>query len=366
MFPAKPFPRTAGLVSIFLMLISLGGARAGELVYVPTGDAGAVDVIDAATGGVLERPAGFPEAHGLAASPDGRFIVVGSYSERREGMLPEAPEGVSAGDHAAHHQGGSRTDALAQPAVSTVSVFDRIAGKTVRRIDVPGAVHHVAISRDSTTAIVTQPGIDSVTAVDLQTFEVIATIETGSSPNYALFLPGGDTIAMSASGENRVQFLNTKTWRIDGTVDVGDMPEHLVLSPDGTRLYVNNVGDGSVTVIDALQRRVVSNYELGTTLHGLALAESGGALIVSMTGEDKVARIDLATDEVQTVDLPQAPYHVTSLPGAGKVYVSSATEPQITVIDPVELSILDRIEIAGIGHQMHVVADGGPVEGSSQ
>jgi len=348
------------------MLVSLGGARAGELVYVPTGDAGAVDVIDAASGRVVEGFPGFPEAHGLAVSPDGRFIVVGSYSERREGLPPEAPEGISAADHAAHHQGGSLTNASAPPAVSTVSVFDRIAGKTVRRIDVPGAVHHVAISPDSATAIVTQPGTDSVTAVDLQAFEVIATIETGSSPNYALFLPAGDTVAVSASGDNRVQFLDTKTWRIDGTVEVRDMPEHLALSPDGTRLYVNNVGDGSVSVIDTLQRRVVSNYDLGTTLHGLALVENGSALIVSMTGEDKIARIDLATDEIQTVDLPPAPYHVSSLPGAGNVYVSSATEPQITVIDPVELSILDRIEIVGIGHQMQVVQDGRPTEGASQ
>ena len=71
-----------GLPLLFGTLIGAAlPAMAAGTVYVTLGSADEVLVIDAAGDRVVDKITGLEAAHGLASTPNGDFLVVGSYAE---------------------------------------------------------------------------------------------------------------------------------------------------------------------------------------------------------------------------------------------------------------------------------------------
>ncbi len=347
----NPFNR---LILAAALTLPAAGALAAERVYVPLGSAGAVVVVDPADDKIVGRIEGLPAVHGLAATPDGRYLVAGSYQERPAGTAaaPPKPAGMSADEHAAHHAKRSGPAADPGATVSSVSIVRAEDGGIVRRIDVPGAVHHVAVSPDGRFAAVTHPRQDRVSAIDLASFEVVATVATGALPNYAAFAPDGGRLYVSNAGDGTVVEVDTARWKVARKFAVGDSPEHLVLTADGGWLFVNNVQDGTVSVIDVGAGKVLRTVQVGDTLHGIDLADDGRTAIVAAMGDEKLVAVDGDSGVVGTAALAPAPYHVAAVRGAGKLYVSSADAPKTWVVDQKTLKVLGEIPIGGKGHQM--------------
>lgn len=66
--------------------------------------------------------------------------------------------------------------------------------------------------------------------------------------------------------------------------------------------------------------------------------------------------IDTATDERHELELTPTPYHLNTIKGTGKVYVSSRKKPIIWVVDQKTLKVVNTIDLpAGEAHQMAVV-----------
>lgn len=345
-----------------LMTLALGAqaALAEPLVYVALGGENKIVAVDAAKDEIVDTITGLAAVHGLAGTPDGQFLIAGSFATRVSGGEAVAkPAGVSEDEHVAHHGAAASADAKsAATEVSTVSVVRTADGSVVRRIDVPGAVHHVAVSGDGRFAVVTHPNDGSISAIDLGSYEVVATVATGPLPNYAAFAPSGDRLYVSNAGNDTVSEIDTERWIVRSNTVVGGSPEHIVLSRDGVTLYVNNVDDGTVSIVDVGDQTVVKTIRVGTTLHGIGLSDDGGTLFVAVLGGDKVVAVDLATGAERSVSLAPAPYHLAVVRGTGKLYVSSANEPKIWVIDQRDLRGHGEIQIGGKGHQMVQSAGG--------
>ncbi len=340
----------AGLLTLGLGLTS---AIAEPLVYVPLGDEGQIAVIDAARDKIVDTIFGLPAVHGLAGTPDGRFLIAGSFEERSPGAEPvEKPAEVSLDEHAAHHGGGAEA-ARSGAAVSTVSVVQTADGEVVRRIDVPGAVHHVVVSPDGQLAAVTQPNAGQISIINLETYDLVATVLTGPLPNYAVFAADSARLYVSNAGNDTVSIVDTGRWIVEGNIVVGDSPEHVVLSGDGTTLYVNNIDDGTVSVIALKDRTVAKTIPVAeATLHGIDLSDDGKTLFVAALGADMLVAIDLATGAEKSLPLKPGPYHLAAVRGTGKLYISSADEPKIWVIAQNDLAVVGEIAIGGKGHQM--------------
>ena len=72
-------------------------------------------------------------------------------------------------------------------------------------------------------------------------------------------------------------------------------------------------------------------------------------------GEDMLASIDLARGVVTTAPLASEPYHLTTIPGSGRIFVSSRAEPKSWIINSVDLSVTGEFPVVGEGHQMVVM-----------
>lgn len=340
-------------VALVTLVLGAQTALAEPLVYVPLGGEGKIVVVDAAKDEIVDTIGGVEAVHGLAGTPDGRFLIAGSYRERQVCCdAPAKPAGVTEDEHAAHHGAVPTATKNTDAAVSTVSVVRTADGAVVRRIDVPGAVHHVAVSPDGRFAVVTHPNEGAFSAIDLGSYEVVANVRTGPFTNYAAFAPDSKTVYVSNAGDNTVSAAGIEGWTVQWSAKVGTSPEHVVVSTDGSMLYVNNVDDGSVSVIGTEARKVVKTIPIGSTLHGIDLSDDGDTLFVAALGDDKVVAYDLATGTYRSAQLAPAPYHLAVVRDAGKIYVSSADEPKVWVLDPETLAVLGEIPIGGKGHQM--------------
>ena len=92
--------------SVLAALGLLGSpAFAAHQVCIPLGAANSVQVVDAATNLAVATIEDLPQVHGLAATPDGRYLVAGSFSEvsAPAGNLPPKPEGISSEEHKARN-----------------------------------------------------------------------------------------------------------------------------------------------------------------------------------------------------------------------------------------------------------------------
>lgn len=351
MIRTRSYPRSAGLITLAALLLGTGESLADPFLAVPSaGEPGSIEIVDVRTDASLRTIRGFADAHGLGITPDGQFAIVASLAERDASVGVAKPAGVSAGDHAAHHGETEAHRAAVSP--STLSVVDLAIGETVRRVDVPGGVHHIAIAPNGWHAALTHPNTGTVSILNLEDFSLAASIGVGENPNYAVFMPNGSELFISVAGENRIAVVDTSSWRIRSTIATGASPEHMVVTRDGSRLLVNLVGDEAVVVLDPRINEAIATHSLGGTLHGIDITDDDDAAIVSVTGSDKLARIGMSDGSILLVDLAPSPYHVTSVPGSGKVYVSSVAEPGATVLDQRDLSVIGRIETSGIGHQM--------------
>lgn len=349
----------AAWTGLITLVLGAQAAFAEPLVYVPLGGENKIVAVDAAKDEIVDTISGPVAVHGLAGTPDGRFLIAGSFETRVSGGEAIAkPTGVSDDEHAAHHSVAPTDTKNAAAQVSTVSVVRTADGSVVRRIDVPGAVHHVAVSGDGRFAVVTHPNYGSISAIDLGSYEVVATVATGPLPNYATFAPGGDRLYVSNAGNDTVSEVDTARWIVRWNAVVGRSPEHVVLSSDGARLFVNNVNDGTVSVIAVDDRKVVKTIPVGSTLHGIDLSDDGETLFVAVLGGDKVVAVDLATGSERSGSLAPAPYHLAVIRGTGKLYVSSADQPKIWVVDQRDLRVRGEIQIGGKGHQMFQSAGG--------
>ena len=229
-----------------------------------------------------------------------------------------------------------------------MSVVRTADGSLVRRIDVPGAVHHVAVSPDGRFAVVTHPNEGGISAADLASYEVTASISTGPLPNYAIFSPDGGRLYVSNAGNVTVSEVDTARWIVLRNTLAGNSPEHMVLSHHGRRLYVANVDDGTVSEVVTESGATLRTFDIGGPLHGLDLSKNGRTLFIRALGQDKLVAINLHSLEKREAPLAPAPYHLASAGGTGKLYVSSAEQPNVWVVDQKDLVVLGKISIDAI------------------
>ena len=337
----------AGLITLGL---GMQGALAEPLVYVPLGSDGKIVVVDAATDKIVDTIGGVASVHGLARTPDGKFLIAGSFEERDTGAMPMKPAGTTDEEHKVHHAKAAKPKAGAS--VSTVSVLRTADGSAVRRIDVPGAVHHVTVSPDGRFAVVTRPNEGEISVIDLATYEVTANLATGPMPSYAVFSPDSGRVYVSNAGNDTVSEVDTARWIVARNYVAGSSPEHMVSSKDGGRLYVANADGGTVSEIATDSGSVVKTYDIGGGLHGIDISDDGQTVFVAAREEDKLVAIALPSSKVRKVNLAPSPYHLASIGGTGKLYISSAEQPNVWVIDQNDLSVLGKVSIGGKGHQM--------------
>lgn len=341
--------------TVAALLMTSAMAAAQPIVFVPEGSANTVLMVDATTGETIKQISGLEAVHGLSGAPGVPYLVAGSYAETDRAEIGELvqPEGVSQDEHASHHaKSDDKPIGPSDAGISIISILDAATGEIVRRIEVPGAVHHTAVSPDGRFAVATHPSGDGISVIDLATFTLTAFMPTGSMPNYAAFGSDPGVVYVSNAGNGTISEVDLERGIVRRNMVAGSAPEHIVIDPDKALLYAADAETGNVIELSLKDGSVTRNLAIGGELHGIDLSDSRAILFVAGRGEDKIAAVALSTGAVTFAPLSPEPYHLTNVPGTGRLFVSSRAEPKVWIIDEATLSTVGDFQIEGEGHQM--------------
>jgi len=350
--------KTTTIIALGLIFMAPLAANAAPLMYVPSGEANEVLVIDLRADAISGRIGELENAHGLAGNPNSDYLVAGSmFQPDSAGTQQQArPAAVSEAEHAAHHAGAVKRNVPA--ASSYVSIIDRKQGRVIRRIEVRGLTHHTAVSPDGKIAIAVHSGGGGISVIDLDKMNIVKTVQTGGRPNFAVFSPDGKHLYVSNAQPGTVSVIDTRDWSISRNINVGGEPEHLALNANGDQLFAVDVAGGRVVEVDVKSGSIHKGYAVGTAPHGIAVSADGRWLFVSSKGDGRLIRIDLNTGKQRAIDLRPAPYHLAYAEAVGKLYVSSRMEPKIWVVDPQSMTVRGEIDIGrGTAHQMVILGN---------
>ena len=321
------------LLIFFSLLLTVSGVWAGPTVYIPLGTGNQVVAVDAATDKIIAAYSGVENSHGLVATPDGEYLIAGSLKER-----PLKP--------------GEAKDTLN----SLLYFIHPAHGHVMSTIPVAGWTHHEAITPDGRYVISTHALRGYISVVDMNENKVIKTIDTGKAPNYTLITADGKLAYVSNSGSNTISEIDLSSWKVKRTLDAGPAPEHMVFSKDEKLIYVTNPRAGDISVVSVQSGKVTKTFAIGKDVHGLDLGDDGHTLFISAKKDNKLIALDPNSGDKRELSLAPAPYHLNTITGTGKVYVSSRKQPVIWVVDQKTMKLIGQIDLpAGEGHQMAIV-----------
>ena len=321
-------------IGIYTLLTGLSTTVLAEpMVYIPLGSGNQVIAVDAATDKITASYSGVDNPHGLVATPDGEYLIAGSLKEEplKEGQAKDTPNSKLFFIHPAH-------------------------GHVMSTIAVSGWTHHQAITPKGRYVISTHGMRGNVSVVDLETNKVIKTIKTGPVPNYAIISKDGNRAFVSNTGNNTISEIDTSNWNVSRTLESGPAPEHMIFSADESKIFVTNPRAGNVSVVDIKTGKVVATYSIGKSTHGLDMGDDGKTIFVSSKKAEILVAVDTTNGNKRELKLSPSPYHLNTIRGTGKIYVSSRKKPIIWVVDQKTLKVVNTIKLpAGEAHQMAIV-----------
>jgi len=315
------------------LLLAAAPALAGPTVYIPLGTANQVIAVDAATGSIVKNYPGVENPHGLVATPDGEYLIAGSLAET------PVPTG------APHDTPNSK-----------LFIVHPVHGHVMLTVPVAGFTHHQAITPDGRYVLSTHPTRNYVSVMDIVGNKIVHTVPTGPGPNYTLVTRDSRRAYVSNTGDGTIREIDLKTWKPRRTLKAGPGPEHMVFSADEKMIYVTNPRAGTVSAVAVAKGDVVKTFAVGANVHGIDIGDDGRTLFVSSQKDEKLVALDPKTGGQRTLALAPAPYHLNTVRGTGKVYVSSRKESKIWVVDQKSLQTVGTIALpGGEGHQMVTV-----------
>jgi YVTN family beta-propeller protein len=259
------------------MVAAPGGGQAVLLLngYTTQG----VQVIDRATGAVVQtlaQPAAFL---GLVFSPDGSTLYASGGNQ----------DVVYRYDWAAGR--ATLRDSL---------VIERKEPRRSGRRYPAG----IGVSPDGARLYVAENLTDSLSVVDLASGRVTQRLATGRYP-YGVVVGADGAVYVSAWGGNEVSVFTPRpdgSLASAGEISAGRHPSALLLNGDGSRLFVASGSTDRVTVIDTRARRSLrelldpppSGPGEGSTPNALALSSDGSRLFVAEADANAVAVFDLS------------------------------------------------------------------------
>lgn len=244
-----------------------------------------VQVLDRASGRVLqtlEQPAAFL---GLAFAPDGRSLW------------------SSGGNGDVLHR-YTWTDGVAERAGRVPLVDSATFAKRTARTPGTRYPSGLAFAADGRTLYAAENLADSLAIIDVAGMRVTRRLATGRYP-YAVAVGADGRVYVSNWGASTVSVFETSSdgaLRPAGTIAVGRHPSALVLSRDGSRLFAASGSTDRITVVDTRRRRVITELldpppagpGEGSTPNALALSRDGTRLFAAEADANAVAVFDLS------------------------------------------------------------------------
>ncbi len=227
------------------------------------------------------------------------------------------------------------------------------------RTAVPGARARRPHARVDARALVTAETENRVLLVDLRTGRVLRRMTMPRDPENVV---GGPLAVVVSASAGTVTLLDPSNGVVARRIRGFDSPHIPSIAPGGRYAYVTDDAAGTLSVIRLKDGARVATIAVGAGAHHLSASPDGRRLWVALGETARRIVILDASDPARPRVIggfdPGAPVHdVAFAPGGHRVWVTSATGPDVSVLDTRSHRLLFRVPV-GPGPQ-HVVFAGG-------
>jgi DNA-binding beta-propeller fold protein YncE len=347
--------RLARFAALASLVIAAGAVHAAgpRFAYVSNAADGSVSVLDLrddrVIGTVKTGPMG---AHGIAASPDGRYGFAALESANEVVVIDGELQAVVAriavpfsGAMAIHgldispdgrflwvgaRQGGDRRSEVVSAELAVINTATRAVEKVLQTgLGVPS---HYAMTPDGKELWIASTTVDLIWIVDTASREVTGAIPlvppARSEEQRAVVAGTGiialNEVAISPDGQRAyavgpvadvVFAIDVPTRKVIGTVKSNRNAHGIAVSRDGTEVWTSDWG-GTLTVIDAASLRIKDTVQLGGKPNHIGFSADGSKLYVTRTGEDPEAGEVLVLDSrtrktLRTLRVGKGPHEIS-------------------------------------------------------
>ena len=278
-------------------------------IYVALQKANAVEVLP--QGKLI---GGLTSAHYDAVSPNGKLLVVGSFT---------------AGD---------------------VFVVDTRTDKLLGTVDTGGkTVQGVVVTPDNRLAMAVDPNDGVVVVIDLAHMKVIKKIPVGPIPHNVAFAPDGKRAYVTLQGGTGVAVIDMKTLGKIGEIPVPGIfgPHNLDFSDGGKLMWVRDIV-GHVAVVDVASQKELAVVGVGHGHAGIDVLPGGKYVATGAIADDVVDIIDAKTFTlVKSIVVGKGPHGVRSSPDGRWIYTDNTGSGTVSVIDTKTLAVVATIPTKG-------------------
>jgi YVTN family beta-propeller protein len=287
-----------------------------QLVYVPNGKPGTVEVIDPKTYRIIRRfsVGSFPEH--VTPSWDLRWLYV---------------------------------DVSASSQLAVINpMTGKPTGRVIKNIDHP---YNLYFTPDGTKAIVAAEYINRLDFRDPHTWRLIKGVPIPGGIDHLDFSADGRYLMIGTEFAGNVYKVDVRRMRVTGVVHVGGLPVDVKVSPDGSVFYVANQGLSGVSIIDPVAMRQIGFLHTGNGAHGFAVSRDTRSLYLSNRLAGTISVIDFATRKVvKTWRVGGSPDMLQVSPDGTELWVSNRYGTTVEVIDTSTGQITHTIEVGPDPH----------------
>lgn len=211
----------------------------------------------------------------------------------------------------------------------SISKIDASSNEVVKTIEVDGLVHNIQVSPDGKTIGATvvptvehgeshgeSHGEESIEMkgqalfFDIDTDELLKSVDVGNHPAHIVFTDNGKYALVTNNEDNNVSIIDTESYSLIETMDTGKGPHGFRVSADSQKAYVANMGEDTVSVLNLEAMKEERKITVGSTPVTTGLTSDGRTLVATLNRENLLAIVDLATDQVETVEVGKGPAQV--------------------------------------------------------
>jgi YVTN family beta-propeller protein len=291
------------------------GAKAYVALYVD----GGVAFFDTDTNQSLGYFGGLLDPVGLAASPDGRIVYVGS------------------------------------DLVPTVTSIDTATDRIVAVTNVGGGQRGLTMSPSGGHLLVSIWTANQVVNVDTERHEIVARFPVASPERSAITPDGRKAYVISANPEApALVVLDLAKRTAVGRIPMDDTPLELQFGPDGRRLYVTLAHHDDVFVVDSERDRVVGRILVDPGLRDPLPGRDGVSMLILSQALGTLDVVDVVRGVVRMrIPVGGHPSWAAAAANGRTAYVTNASSDDVSVVDLVRGTVVATIPI---GHGQSEIA----------
>lgn len=238
----------------------------------------------------------------------------------------------------------------------SISEFDTVTHKEIRRIPVLREPHHMALTPDGRSLVVGDTAGNAAFFLDAQTGAMQRHVPL-SDPYQLQYSPDGRYLTVAGLARDQVDIYDAATLTLQHRVPARSMPSHINYSPDSAVAYVSLQDTGKLMAIETASGKVLWTTDVGSTPAGVLW--HNGKLLVGVMGTTYVAEVNPADGHLdRKLEMAPGPHNLFVSPSRKLLYVTCRVSGTIEQLDWDTLGIVKTFHVAGGPDDIVIAPDG--------